>query len=199
MARHYLSLIRSTFPSGGEVLLGGWSLGGLISLAIAELARGTDLKVVGIVMVDSVCPIGADPEKMRKAVRHGVAWGESTREDTKEKVLRCFSEAFRMVNEWELPEWGDDRWGAKPPPVVLLRAKEWVPVPEEAEGGGAVSRVDLHRNDRLLGWGGYRKDLVRKVVDIPGHHFNIFAMGNNLDVVSQEIGKACVELEKFGR
>lgn len=178
------------------MLLGGWSLGGLISLAIAELAKGTDLKVVGIVMVDSVCPVVMDPEKMRKVVKHAVTWGESTNEDTKEKVLRCFSEALRMVSEWELPEW-DDRWGAKPPPVVLLRAKEWVPMPEEDERDGAVSRVDIHRGDRLLGWGGYRKDLVRKVVDIPGHHFNVFSMGSNLDVVSEEIGKACVELEKI--
>ncbi|KAK3988351.1 Alpha/Beta hydrolase protein [Cladorrhinum sp. PSN332] len=199
MASEYLAFIKSVFPWGGKIILGGWSLGGLISLQIAKLISSSPsshrLEVVGIVMVDSICPIvDTDQSATRRVVQHAVQWGEKTKEETKRKVMRCFSEAVRMVGAWKLPEWKD---GERIPPVVLLKAREAVPLPEGEDGrDGAVSRVDIHRGDRVLGWGGYRKDLVKRVVDVPGHHFNLFEPdGENLDVVTIEIGRACVELE----
>ncbi|KAL2169565.1 hypothetical protein VTG60DRAFT_5877 [Thermothelomyces hinnuleus] len=213
MARHYRAFIRSALPSGGDVIVGGWSLGGLISLEIAhqiaEEARRSPpgeprLRVVGIVMVDSICPVIA-AASWRPIVEHNIVWSENTREETKQKVMRCFSEALRMVKEWKLPDWegeegeegekgeeGDDgeRAPLRPPPVVLLRALECVPEP-----GEGLSRVDIHRSDPQLGWGLYRKDLIAKVIDIPGHHFNLFHTEENLDATTEAIKKACREIE----
>jgi pimeloyl-ACP methyl ester carboxylesterase len=202
MARHYLSFVRDAVPNGsGDVILGGWSLGGLVALELARLLESTEdptlgLRVVGIVMVDSVCPVvGEGWKPPAPFVPHAVQWSEFTQMETREKVTRCFEEARRMVDEWTLPVWegGDGSKGSvgsRPPPVVLLRAMEAVPV--EGEG---MTKVDAHRSDRQLGWGKYRKDLVTKVIDIPGHHFNIFHTDDTLDSTTEGIKKACVELE----
>jgi pimeloyl-ACP methyl ester carboxylesterase len=201
MAAHYLKLIKSAVPSG-DILLGGWSLGGLISLEIArQLADEKDrlLNLVGIVMVDSVCPVVRTPPRL-PVVQHAIQWSEHTRQETRDRVMGCFSEAMRMLKEWSLPVWdGEHHKGrsgfrgplaSRPPPVVLLRALEPVPVPE-----GGVSRVDVHRLDSQLGWGNYRKDLITEVIDIPGHHFNIFHTEDTVDTTTEAIKRACLELE----
>ncbi|KAL2017113.1 hypothetical protein VTK56DRAFT_2585 [Thermocarpiscus australiensis] len=220
MARHYLDFIKSAVPRG-NVIIGGWSLGGLLSLEVARLLadeinseEDKALNLLGIVMVDSVCPLA--PPRPPVVVQHAMQWSEHTKEATREQVTRCFAAATRMVKEWTLPEWegrgaereekrdgkvvvanGNGHVAApktapaslRPPPVILLRAMEAVPVPREG-----VSRVDLHRGDRLLGWGNYRRDLITKVMDIPGHHFNISHM-ENVDAVTEAIKEACLELE----
>ncbi|KAL2162870.1 hypothetical protein VTH06DRAFT_6706 [Thermothelomyces fergusii] len=209
MARHYRAFIRSALPEGGDVIVGGWSLGGLISLEIAHqiaeeeaaAARQSPaddeqqpqqprLRVAGIVMVDSVCPVIATAS-WRPIVEHNIVWSENTREETKRKVMGCFADALRMVKEWTLPDWDVD---TTPPPVVLLRALERVPEP-----GECLSRVDVHRSDPLLGWGRYRKDLITRVIDIPGHHFSLFHTEENLDAATEAIKKACREIEMWAR
>ncbi|KAH6641373.1 Alpha/Beta hydrolase protein [Chaetomium tenue] len=196
MARHYLAFVESVIPPGGEVILGGWSLGGLLALEMAAQAaadeRGQRIRVVGILMVDSVCPLAEGAVRPAVVVPHAVQWHEHTRPETREKVTWCFAEAVRMVGEWTLPAWeGKAGGGPSPPPVVMLRARERVPV------GEGVARVDLHRSDRLLGWGGYRKDLIREIIDIPGHHYNVFDTEDNLDAATEAIMTACSVIERL--
>ncbi|KAL8367034.1 hypothetical protein RB595_007603 [Gaeumannomyces hyphopodioides] len=230
MARNYVTMLRNAIGRG-PIILGGWSLGGLISLEMARLLAGDRwLRVVGIIMIDSVCPLtlrvapaqqqqqqaGADgdgdvgakmasPAQIAVATEH--AFSSMTKPDTKAKVKRCFAESSAMVYTWALPEWGDDDTsrprvssGATtaaaaagspllPPPAILLRAQESVPTEEDD-----VARVDLARHDRMLGWDQYRPDLFREVVDIPGHHYNIFTDAN-VDAVRTALIDACESLE----
>lgn len=202
MAAHYAQLIKAAIPDG-DIILGGWSLGGLLSLEVARiLAEDGEINVLGIVMVDSIYPKAPDFEKVvHKVVRHAVDWSGSTKQETKDAVQRCFDEAGRMIREWTLPSWeggkGDELNDAavgrdvKPPPVWLLRAEEPVPVLEEG-----VSRVDRYRTDRYLGWQQYREGMVVKVEDVPGHHFNIFNNAH-IDVVTEKLKKVCVEVEHW--
>ncbi|KAK4044902.1 Alpha/Beta hydrolase protein [Parachaetomium inaequale] len=216
MARAYQEFIKAAIPRGGDVIIGGWSLGGLIALEIAgqleaeaaaEKEEKKSVNLIGIVMVDSVCPVVVPGQPAVPVVQHAVQWSKHTKQETKDKVTRCFTEARRMAGEWELPRvWGspeEDGEGKdgvaasstaakRPPPVVLLRATEPVPVPEGSDG---VSRVDVHRSDRLLGWGNYRKDLITKVIDIPGHHFSIFHTEATLESTTEGIKRACLEIE----
>ncbi|KAK1756938.1 hypothetical protein QBC47DRAFT_298270 [Echria macrotheca] len=216
MARYYVDLIKSVIPRG-KVILGGWSLGGLISLQVARiLAEDPTVQVLGIIMIDSVCP-KLVPTNIVRVAQHAIEWSPTTRQETRDSIMRCFAEASRMVGEWTLPDWEDkaaqssepgafDRnvdtaWAAQvsqpplikpsPPPVILLRATEPVPVIEEG-----VSRVDIHRSDRHLGWDQYRKDLIKEVIDLPGvHHFNIFVGENSLDTTTAQIKKAIRSIE----
>lgn len=203
MARHYLKLLREVIPKG-NVILGGWSLGGLLSLEISRLlADDAKIKVIGIIMIDSVYPKSPQYQtEMPRIAQRVVQWSESTRQETREAVDRCFEEAGRMVREWTLPVWdptgqkGREKTSSKallPPPVILLRAKELVPVVSEG-----VSRVDGYRQDRYLGWEHYRTDLIVRVDDIPGHHFNIFS-DPHVDIVTEKVRRACMEVESWAR
>ncbi|KAB5576016.1 Alpha/Beta hydrolase protein [Coniochaeta sp. 2T2.1] len=203
MAAHYTSLIKAAIPKGGDVILGGWSLGGLLSLEVArilaedgEWMTNNRLNVLGIVMIDSIYPRAPSFQKLgHKIVQHVAEWSENTKQETKDAVQRCFDEAVRMVGEWELPRWEEahDK-EMKPPPVWLLRAEKAVPVLEE----GGVSRVDTYRGERYLGWDQYRRDMVFRVEDVPGHHFNIFGW-DHIDAVTEKLKKACGEIEDWGR
>ncbi|KLU85239.1 hypothetical protein MAPG_04267 [Magnaporthiopsis poae ATCC 64411] len=160
-------------------------------------------------------PKTASPAQIAVATEH--AFSSTTKDDTKSKVKRCFAESSAMVHTWTLPRWGDDnndetssrRLGASsgvtttaaaarspllllPPPAILLRAQETVPMEE----GEDVARVDLARDDRRLGWDQYRPGLFRDVVDIPGHHYNIFAEAN-VDEARSALIDACEALERL--
>ena len=213
MAAHYLALIKTVVPKG-PIILGGWSLGGLLSLQIARLVADDDdggVEVLGIVMVDSIYPRapGGGLGGPQRVVPHAVEWSATTRKETREAVQRCFDEAGRMVREWKMPTWEAREEGEEgeaydpvmpgrdlePPAVWLLRAQEPVPVMEEG-----VSRVDVYRRDRYLGWEGYRKGMVVKVEDVPGHHFNIFSFQDgHIDAVTEKLRRACEEVEQRAR
>ncbi|KAG6356305.1 hypothetical protein INS49_015692 [Diaporthe citri] len=221
MARHYVGLMRKAVPRG-RILLGGWSLGGLLSLEMARvLADDPDFTVVGIAMVDSICPAArttkTGPAKAA-VVPYKHQFGPNTKEETIEGVERCFVEARKSIETWTMPRWdgsdieggdgaqkgtngegsGDGQArpdlpssGIKCPRTILLRAREAVPTEP-----GEVSFVDTTRHSRSLGWDEYQKDFLEEIVDIPGHHFSIFAW-EHIDEVSQKLMDACNTLEKM--
>lgn len=61
-----------------------------------------------------------------------------------------------------------------PPPTVLLRCKDFVPV-SKCGNPNAISRVDVAREEKLLGWEQYDYDLICAILDVPGHHFSLFS------------------------
>ncbi|KAL2263285.1 hypothetical protein VTK26DRAFT_7475 [Humicola hyalothermophila] len=212
MAREYVKFVRAAVPRGGPVILGGWSLGGLVSLEVARQLANDDnsgdqdqqpprLTVLGIVMIDSVCPLGRTAPIL-PVVRHALVWGEHTRQDTKDRIMRCFAEASDLIGRWTLPEWpapadpgpgpGPEKSRPSPPPVVLLRATDPVPVPADYRVDAAA---DANRRDRRLGWGRYREDLIVKVIDVPGHHFTVFIGEDRLAAMTEAIRQACRALE----
>lgn len=212
MARHYVGLLRKVVPRG-RILLGGWSLGGILSLEMARVLAGDPLySVVGIVMVDSVCPrVLSSSSKQdsdqpeRRVLPFQGQFGPHTKQETIERVTSCFVEARRAVAAYQLPRWEDDRkdgeqraWSVSGglsnsccPPTILLRATEAVPV-----GPDEVSFVDTARDDRMLGWGDYQRDFFAEIVDIPGHHFNVFAF-EHIDMISKKLVEACKRLESL--
>jgi len=153
-------------------------MGGLLSLEIAwQLAnRPADsplpkYKVLGMIFIDSVYtkrlydirdmpdfsaePVTKTPEELKSMT-------------LREKVDLNMFHARMMIGRWEMPDWkGREN---EVPPTILLRAKELV----QSQG---KSFVDYARDLRLLGWDLYLdKDAkwIKEVVDIEGHHFNIF-------------------------
>lgn len=213
MARHYVGLIRNAVPHG-RILLGGWSLGGLLSLEMTRVLAGDpDFTVIGIVMMDSICP-AANTTRTGAAnaavVPYKQQFGPNTKQETIEGVERCFTEARKSIAAWTMPRWdGSDLGGndaaagdgqprtdvpsssIKCPPTILLRAREAVPTDP-----GEVSFVDMTRHSRSLGWEEYENDFLEEIVDIPGHHFSVFAW-EHIDDVSQKLMDACNTLEKM--
>ncbi|KAI3390776.1 hypothetical protein diail_8677, partial [Diaporthe ilicicola] len=214
MARHYVELMRKTVPKG-RVLLGGWSLGGLLSLEMARvLVNDPQFTVLGLVMMDSICPKAyATKTVPAKAaiVPYKHQFGPNTKEETIEGVERCFVEARKSVESWRMPRWdesdeeGADRAengtkGAQSPegqpaarissssikcPPAILLRARQA-VPTEP---GQVSFVDVTRHSRSLGWEEYQKGFFEEIVDISGHHFSIFAW-EHIDHVSERLMEA---------
>ncbi|KAF3771180.1 alpha/beta-hydrolase, partial [Cryphonectria parasitica EP155] len=208
MARHYVELLRRRVPRG-PILLGGWSLGGILAVEMARLLAGDPThQVIGLVMVDSICPSGLRMQRRRqhlagrRVVPFRGAAGVGTKRDTIERVQWCFSEAVKALEAYELPRWeqeaeddAEDEVAAVAaeedscPPAILLRAEEAVPVELDE-----VSLVDTARDDLALGWDDYRRDFFTRIIDIPGHHFSVFSW-NNVDTVSAKLMEACKRLE----
>ena len=60
----------------------------------------------------------------------------------------------------------------------------------EPDDASAVSRVDVTRHLKQLGWEGYGYDLITDVLGIPGHHFSVFASEHVSNLSSQLFGSA---------
>ncbi len=208
MGRLYASWIRDAvrdpdFPAKRrglhqrvDILLGGWSLGGLLSLEVArQLVDDAEVRVRGIVMIDSVYPGGHDPaSRARWEARPLDEEGKSHNQILSGRAMR---EARRMVGRWTIPTWDGEKSESTAdgrPPMVLLRAKESVPEESDSQHRG----LDVNRADKMLGWGAYDASLFRDVIDIEGHHFNIFEQERIPDITAALI-KALAKLDSLGK
>lgn len=156
-----------------DILLGGWSLGGMLALEVAhELASDPKINVVGLVMVDTAYAGPTALQRTNTADYEPLDFSEDGK--TRNEILstRCMAEAVRMLEDWEPPRW-EGALAGKRPKTILIKAKESVPV-EEGCSSSKTSMIDAHRKERALGWAGYETKMFARVIDIPGNHFNIF-------------------------
>ncbi|RDL32353.1 uncharacterized protein BP5553_08809 [Venustampulla echinocandica] len=203
MAEHYAKLIKTTYPSG-DILLGGWSLGGLIAIQIAQLlSSDPELDVTGIVMIDSTFPVEGEPTKVRR-----IAFLEetSTRPDMAEKTRKCMNEARLQSRQWKPPVWRssatqlldgqtqttkvqiNDTTSPLCPPAILIRATDLQSSPDSSRASDSEASED--GGTRALGFDKYENFNLRHAVDTSGDHFSIFN-NENIDGLSQKLKKAC--------
>lgn len=148
--------------------------------------------VVGMIWIDSLMPLtpqlrAAADGTPDTAPRQPVvtAPGAVAGMTVKEKADVNMAHARIMGTWWEKPSWGaaDDTQQQpqqssttttgrrlQPPPTVLLRCRE-------STVSDGQRFADRWRGERRLGWDAYSAahgGFVRRVVDIEGHHFNIF-------------------------
>lgn len=217
VARQYVQMARKVIPKG-RFILGGWSFGGMVALEMARLlTEDASLQVAGLIMIDTPCPLRCVDANRLPHVLHKFLFSDRTKQETREKVMCCFAEAGKMVSAWNLPIWEEtstaegeqgfshtsiamDSFDEKsvairqlePPPAILMRAED--PVPGESRPDGAVVFVDRWRQDPLLGWAQYRPDLFKRVIDIPGHHYNVFAE-EHIKTITTKLEEACRTIE----
>ncbi|RFU76197.1 hypothetical protein TARUN_6071 [Trichoderma arundinaceum] len=99
MARLYIKYMNDTGLKG-NILLGGWSLGGFLSLTVARfLAEDPEakIKVVGIVMMDSPYHIPYSQEEG--------STDDPTIDNIPEPIQKCFDRCDEMLEDWEVPKW----------------------------------------------------------------------------------------------
>ncbi|KAI3581774.1 Alpha/Beta hydrolase protein [Fusarium oxysporum f. sp. albedinis] len=200
MAKAYLDLVRAVQPSG-KILLGGWSLGGLISLEVAlVLARHepSPLRVQGIVMIDTVFPTHQPSIRQIPNLRSSEFKVGEIASKRPISTHPCTAHSQIMMAAWrplpwpvryiyEAPVDGEKessisrrktrrssaiRYRQPPPPAILLRAQQRIPVVLGCNNMGYC--LDMYRHDDMLGWENYEEDFITSVVDIEGHHFSVF-------------------------
>ncbi|VUC37661.1 unnamed protein product [Clonostachys rosea] len=184
MAQTYVPFIKSVVPSG-KVLLGGWSLGGLLALEIAHLlAQDNDINVSGILLLDSAYPKVAREIKTSDHFDRALS---SSNASLGAQVQEAFSNARKMIDEWQPPIWEDK--DTFPPPAILLKATDYV-----LGQGDEVATVDIARKTQRLGWDEYEHKFIRTVLYIAGHHFNIFAE-DKVPELTKKVMMACTMLD----
>ncbi|KAJ5195621.1 alpha/beta-hydrolase [Penicillium cinerascens] len=167
ISRRYYAAIKSIVPEG-RVLLGGWSLGGMIALQVAWIfSRDPKVNVDGIIMVDSPFPD-------YRHVVHSALDSPISEDGLTTATNRLESSILRtvsMLRNWRAPVWRRQRQ----PYTVMLCATERV----IHETIPALSFVDQFRDSPTLGWNeraGFA--VVNKNYSIDGHHFSLFEPRN---------------------
>ncbi|KAJ3522353.1 hypothetical protein NM208_g12895 [Fusarium decemcellulare] len=168
-----------------RILLGGWSMGGHLSLEMAKQLDDEDsgIEVIGILMVDTVHPIRSSASGKVKR-NDGTTEGKSKNQILADKAM---ADGRRKIREWTPPVWNG---ASQRPRTILLRAKKPVPMND-----GEVSLVDITRDSRTLGWDVYDKDMFAEIVDIEGDHFDIFEL-DKIDGTSEAMKEALQDLDQ---
>ncbi|KAK2592736.1 hypothetical protein QQS21_009579 [Conoideocrella luteorostrata] len=219
MARTYLKFIVDEGLSG-PIMLGGWSLGGFLSLTMAHLiAQNPDaypISIAGLLVIDS--PYHIARSKVKEAT------SKAQLDTLPELVQKAFDNCDIMLQNWDLPQWnggdggktkdmkvtiggqkfklqpsqvlykpsdGDHQtWNTietkpferkgedstlaagSPPPAVLIRCTK--PAKAKDDTQGLPCLIDLHREERLLGWEGRYASFIKAVIDVDADHYGIF-------------------------
>ncbi|KAF2721126.1 alpha/beta-hydrolase, partial [Polychaeton citri CBS 116435] len=174
MAVCYAKMIEMEVANG-PVIIGGWSLGGMIALELAwQLQKKHSREVLGIIMLDTPYPKLYDPISTVTRTEDLDIFSPTTKPTTRTKVRVCMSNARDMIVSWDLPKWvASDGIRSKRLPAVFLHAKSYVSA--HLSIPGVVAEVDQHRKDPKLGWARYRHLNFIQVRSIEGNHFSIFA------------------------
>jgi len=100
MARHYVGLLEKA-GIRGDIFLGGWSLGGLLSVTIARLLAcdaTSCITVSGLVLMDS--PFHIPWSKLQS-----VSVSEPSFTKFPELVQKSLEQCHQLLDTWELPTW----------------------------------------------------------------------------------------------
>lgn len=173
----------------------GWSLGGVVAFEMAHLelmqhmhmpAGKSRLQILGLVLIDSVYPCPQNVPDTVEKVNYEAEFEAHVKQDTRARVEYAMIQTDGLLDEWRPPAWetapestdglnGETaRHRILPPPAMLLRARDAVPLPQNRPGMTRVVDVDLSRARRFLGWEDYPTKFIRNVLDVSGHHHNIF-------------------------
>ncbi|RDW69666.1 alpha hydrolase-8 [Coleophoma cylindrospora] len=210
MAECYAKLIKETCPFG-DILLGGWSLGGLVAVQIAQILSGdSELNVTGIIMIDSTFPAEGQPIKTRRIAFNAEA---STRPEMTEKTRKCMNEAQLQIRQWTPPVWRfpmaevqdgqshmaglkmNDTTTPLSPPAILFRATDNSLDSNTDVSEASDTKVSNDGGSQALGFDRYENFDLREVVDTSGDHFSIFS-NDNVNELSKKLKDACDKLTK---
>ncbi|CAI6340683.1 unnamed protein product [Periconia digitata] len=151
-----------------DVLIGGWSTGGLLSLEIAKTLTGDSrVRVIGVLLVDSMYTVY--PSSVRLEAIDKLNFGTSKNSFLS---LQAMKEALRIIYEWKPPVWSSPH-DERRPRISLVRGIDAVPTT-----GDRVHIPDVYRNERALGWDRYEKDMFTDILEVTGDHFEMFKFEN---------------------
>lgn len=172
-----------------DILIGGWSLGGMTSLEIARQLEGdADVRVKGILMIDSTYPaLLAERRAPAPTTPEAAAAEEAGKTKNQVLSIRAMREARRMIATWDLPRWEGELAGRRPP-TFLIRAKESIHAQDWS------SAIDMNRKEKYLGWTSYDEDMFVDVIEVEGHHFNMFDH-SKIPGITAAITKALTRLD----
>lgn len=166
------------------IISSGWSFGGIIATEISHILAskgGRGLRVSRILLIDSVYPRCTRPEAYKEAPKEAHAPAlPGVSLEVREKLLSALYRATCLSDNWEIPQWSPRDSGMiriqgngcapTPPPAILIRANEMVPMAEPDE----KCPLDRTRFLPQLGWEDMMEGFVTNVMVTPGNHYSVF-------------------------
>lgn len=143
---------------------------------------GRGLRVSRIILIDSVYPRCPRPEAQKAPAKlHHAPALPGVSQETRDKLMTSLMRATCLSDQWEPPTWSMPRNGIlgttllrdadpTPPHVLLIRAKDMVPMAE----AGEVCPLDRTRFLLQLGWEDMVEGFVERVIETSGNHYSIF-------------------------
>jgi thioesterase domain-containing protein len=171
-----------------QIIIGGWSFGGVVAFETAKRLTQNGVRVRGIVLIDSPCPSKHVP--LSSAVIDHVTKSHSKGIDsgTISLVAEQFKESSRLLSVYK-----PSSTGKLEVPIVLLRSSEGY-----APAGLDVPDWLQHRGSdgAVVGeWEALTQSPV-KTWSIPGDHFAPFTP-ENIEGTSQQLKDACQFVERL--
>nr|AEF32750.1 polyketide synthase [Volvariella volvacea] len=159
---------QSVFDTGAtQVIIGGWSFGGIVAYEMTRYLREHGLNVKGVLLIDSPCPLNHVP--LSKEIIQSAVELNHTSPEVRQLVVTQFYQNCRLLKQY-CPNTVQAAGGC--PPLVLLRST--LPY---APAGVLDMPPWLSSGDRLkllvTEWENLTGRTV-KALDIPGNHFQPF-------------------------
>lgn len=202
MAKHYSDTIQRhhEHTSGSkEMILGGYSFGGVVAFEIARFLSQRGTNVLGVILIDAPpafdhIPISRETVELAMQAKHGDdARSRSARVAEFEAAIGRLAIRNNLRRAALLGRYRPSPNGWMPP-LVLLRSTEGF----NAGGKRLPSNPWLHdRRDPETCVGSWEQLIKRPVpvLDIPGDHFNPFEPGH-IDGTSEALRQACEMMDE---
>ncbi|KAK1854308.1 thioesterase [Colletotrichum chrysophilum] len=183
LARHYIKLVKKVMLRG-DILLGGWSFGGIVAIQMAHMlaAEGRGLVCSGLILIDTIYL--SPSRSLGSGANSNLAPSMPTNvtPDTRDEILVSLVRCHMLCSSWLPPSWAC----CQVPRAVLIKATD--PISGQPEHLGdrdptgdrnlGLCRLDAQRHQFDLGWSETQPGLVTAVIDTPGHHYALFADEN---------------------
>ncbi|KAF4862254.1 Thioesterase AMT4 [Colletotrichum siamense] len=183
LARHYIKLVKKVMLRG-DILLGGWSFGGIVAIQMAHMlaAEGRGLVCSGLILIDTIYL--SPSRSLGSGANSNLAPSMPTNvtPDTRDEILVSLVRCHMLCSSWLPPSWACRRV----PRAVLIKATD--PISGQPEHLGdrdptgdrnlGLCRLDAQRHQFDLGWSETQPGLVTAVIDTPGHHYALFSDEN---------------------
>ncbi|KAG1780576.1 polyketide synthase [Suillus placidus] len=186
MAESYANVVLAA--KSDQIIIGGWSFGGVVAFETAKRLAQHGVRVHGIVLIDSPCPGKHVPlsssviDHVTKSHSRGIDSG------TLSLVAEQFKESSRLLSVYK-----PSHEGKLEVPIVLLRSSEGYAPP-----GLNVPHWLQHRGSEgavVSEWEALTRSPV-KTWSIPGDHFAPFNP-ENIERTSQQLKDACHFVERL--
>ncbi|KAG9246421.1 hypothetical protein BJ878DRAFT_560770 [Calycina marina] len=190
MAEHYVGLLPTSSAVLRHVVLGGWSFGGVVAFEMCRLLLSKDIKVKGLILIDSPYPIQHSPlpEAVVALITHGM---KDEGPITKQKMMDEFARNSSMLGKYT-PSEIDGDFGI---PTVYLQCERTFDTVALCDTDYPFLASREYRDETVSLW----EELVDgeiKVLSVPGNHFEPFTK-KKVDKTAKRIQEAFEYVEKL--
>ncbi|RYP90821.1 hypothetical protein DL770_003082 [Monosporascus sp. CRB-9-2] len=176
-----------------EIILGGWSFGGVLAFEVSRQLRKLGTTVKGVILIDSPYPIGhqALPSEVISHVVKKPSKGRELLSDAAKQARDTIEAQFRRHARM-LQEYNPDR-NVEEVPCVMLKCTHTLDTETLCGVSYPWLSDDTFRDQCVRDW----EQLIGKritVMDVDCNHFEVFDE-KHLQDVSEKLGVACDLLE----